>query len=121
MSLAASTATPASDATSVFYAHNQQSVGVSAGAGCSAFLNSSTLAKAATSQVNMVLHGIQGTCSAWLESSTDNGTTWEQVTSTYSVMPNIEWGFAPAVTDGTGTLVRACEQGTGAKVCTAAW
>jgi len=69
----------------------------------------------------MVLHGVQATCTGWLESSSDNGATWEQVTSAYSVLPNIEWAFSPAVADGTGQLVRACAQGTGAMVCAAAW
>lgn len=122
VSLPASTAAPANDATSVYYAHNGQTANISAGPGvCSAYLSSSTRAKAAASQVNMVLHGIEMTCSGWLESSADNGKTWEQATPTYSAFPNIEWAFSSAIADGTGQLVRACVQGTAAKVCTAAW
>jgi len=122
VSLAASTAAPASDATSVYYARNGETANISAGPGvCSAYLSSSTMAKAAASQVNMVLHGIEMTCTGWLESSADSGKTWEQATPTYSAFPNIEWAFSSAVADGTGELARACVQGTAAKVCTAPW
>jgi hypothetical protein len=125
VSLAESTATPASDATSVYYAHKQQAANASSGSGlCFAYLNSSTKSKASTSRVNMILGGISPlTCTGWLESSTDNGKTWEQATPTYSLLANIEseFAFSSAVADGTGQLIRACVQATVAKVCTAAW
>jgi hypothetical protein len=88
---------------------------------CSAYLSSNSTAKTATSTVNMVLHGQQATCSGWLELSADNGTTWRQVTPTYSVLPNNEWAFAPAVADGTGLLARACVQSATQSACTTAW
>lgn len=31
------------------------------------------------------------------------------------------YAFSPAVADGTGLLVRACAQSTGAKVCSKGW
>ncbi len=124
LSLHASTAAaPPGDATSLYYAHNGQSANTSTGPGvCSAYLSSSgTMAKTSASQANMTLHSIEMSCTGWLESSADNGKTWEQVTPTYSAGLNQEWAFSSAVADGTGQLTRACVQGTGAKVCTAAW
>jgi hypothetical protein len=119
-SLPASTGVPANDATSVYYAHNNQSAGTT---GCSVYLSSNSMTKSAASQVNMTLHSIQASCTGWLESSADNGTTWEQATPTYSAGLNEEWAFSsPALADGTGELARACVQGTtGAAVCTVAW
>jgi len=122
---ASAAAAPASDGTSVLYAHNNQSVGVSGGGGtCSVFLSSSALGKTAASQASMTVMG-NTTCTAWLETSSDNGTTWEQATPTYSLPftnPDTDWAFSPAVADGTGELARACAQfGTAAEVCTSAW
>ena len=92
---------------------------------CSASLNSGgSLSKTATSQASLTLSGTDS-CTGWLETSADNGATWEQATSTSSLTlssPRIEWAFSPAVADGTGELARACVQnGTQAKVCTAGW
>jgi hypothetical protein len=128
VTLASSTAAPPDDGTSVFYNHNPQEVSANSGSGddmCSASLNSSgTLAKTATSQASMTLSGT-GSCTGWVETSADNGATWEQGTLTSSLTlsnPRVEWAFSPAVADGTGELARACVQnGTQAKVCTAAW
>jgi hypothetical protein len=124
VSLASSTAKPASDGTSVYYAHRQQSVGI--GYQCFAFLSSSTKSKASTTHVNLTLLGdaVVPTCTTgWLESSTNNGKTWEQATPTYSlnIVSGIEYAFSPAVADGTGHLVRACVKGNAAKKCSAAW
>jgi len=98
VTLGTSTAAPPDDGTSVFYDHNPQEVSANSGSGdlmCSASLNSSgTLGKTATSQASMTLSGT-GNCTGWVETSADNG---------------------------TGELARACVQnGTQAKVCTAAW
>jgi hypothetical protein len=128
VTLASSTAAPADDGTSVFYNHNPQEVSANSGSGdntCSASLSSSgTLGKTATSQASMTLSG-SGSCTGWVETSADNGATWEQGTPTSSLIlsnPRVEWAFPPAVADGTGELARACVQnGTQAKVCTAAW
>ena len=125
VSLAASTATPANDGTPVLYAQKHQPAGTSSGQGqCSAYVNTSTVSKAATSQATMLLQEQSSVaCTGWLESSTDNGSTWAQATPTYSLplSNTVDYAFSPAVADGTGQLVRACVQGTGAKVCTAAW
>jgi hypothetical protein len=126
VSLASSTAKPASDGTSVYYAHRQQSVNIINGESqCFAFLSSSTKSKASTSHVNMILGGefLVQTCTGWLESSTNNGKTWEQATPTYSLNSfwRLDYAFSPAVTDGTGHLVRACVQLNATKKCTAAW
>jgi hypothetical protein len=125
VSLAASTATPASDGTSVYYRRNQ---GVSAGSGgviCGAVLNSSTKSKASTTYVSMILQGeaVTPACSGWLELSTNNGQAWEHATPTYSLnrLSGIEYAFPPAVADGTGYLVRACVRVYRAKRCSAAW
>jgi hypothetical protein len=127
VTLPSSTAAPADDGTSVFYDHNSQEVGESSGTdvSCSVVLNSSgTLDKTATSEASMTLNGTDN-CTGWLETSADNGATWEQATPTSSLTfsnPRMEWAFSPAVADGTGELARACVQvGTQAKVCTAAW
>jgi hypothetical protein len=123
---ASNAATPASDGTSVLYAHNLQGVSVGgSGSGCYAVLSSSgTLDKTAASQASMTVMG-STTCTAWLETSADNGITWGQATPTYSLplsSPGTDWAFSPAVADGTGELARACVQsGTAAKVCTPAW
>jgi hypothetical protein len=128
VTLASSTASPPGDGTSVFYDHNPQEVSANPGSGdlmCSASLNSSgTLGKTAASQASMTLSGT-GSCTGWVQTSADNGATWEQATPTSSLTlsnPRVEWAFSPAVADGTGELARACVQyGTQAKVCTAAW
>jgi hypothetical protein len=123
---ASDAAAPADDGTSVLYAHNDQSVNVSGdGAACRVFLSSSgSLDKTAASQASMTVTGTT-TCTAWLETSANNGTTWAQATPTYSLPftnPDIDWAFSPAVADGTGELARACTQfGTETAVCTAAW
>lgn len=126
VTLAGSTAAPPDDGTPVFYDHNPQEVSATSGVlMCSASLNSSgTLGKTATSQASMTLSGT-GSCAGWVETSADNGATWEQATPTSSLSlsnPRVEWAFSPAVADGTGELARACvRNGTQAKVCTAAW
>ncbi len=126
VTLASSTAAAPDDGTSVFYNHNPQEVSQNSGDDmCSASLNSSaTLAKTATSQASMTLSGT-GSCTGWLEMSSDSGSTWQQGTPTSSLTlsnPRVEWAFSPAFADGTGELARACVQnGTQAKVCTAAW
>lgn len=126
VTLPSSTAAPADDGTSVFYAHNSQAVNVNAGSiECSAALSSSdTLDKTAASQAGMLLFGGDN-CTAWMETSADNGAAWEQATPTYSLTfsnPRVEWAFPQAVADGTGELARACVQlGSQAAVCTAAW
>ena len=119
---ASSAPAPADDSTPVLYAHNNQSANVS---GCHVVLNSAGgLTKTATSSASMTVMGTT-TCTAWLETSADNGTTWTQATATYSLPftnPSYDWAFSPAVADGTGELARACGQsGTAADVCTAAW
>jgi hypothetical protein len=124
VSLGGSTAKPASDGTSVYYPHMQQSVSI--GHYCFAFLSSSTKSKASTSRVNLTLQGraVAPTCTTgWLESSTNNGKTWAQATPTYSlnILSGLEYAFSPAVADGTGHLVRACVKGNAAKKCSAAW
>jgi hypothetical protein len=72
----------------------------------------------------MTLSGT-GSCTGWIETSADNGATWEQGTPTSSLTPSnprVELAFSPAVADRTGQLARACMQnGTQTKVCTAAW
>jgi hypothetical protein len=126
VTLPASTALPASDATSVYYAQHQQPANIGSGANlCVAYLSSSTPSKASTSQVNLTLWEQGGVlaCTAWLESSTNNGSTWEQATSTYS-SSNTSWqqyAFSSAIADGTGQLVRACVQDTTTEACTPAW
>jgi len=87
--------------------------------------NNPALFKTATSQSALMMHAQFGglPCTGWLESSSDNGHTWTQVTSTYS-LTNAgaqTYAFSPAVADGTGQLVRACAQSTGAKVCSKGW
>ncbi|HEY2080471.1 MAG TPA: hypothetical protein VGH53_29435 [Streptosporangiaceae bacterium] len=128
VSLAASSAKPGSDGTSVYYAHRRQSVDINNRlAHCFAYLNSSTRHKARTSHVNLILVGalMVRRCFGWLESSTNKGKTWEQATPTYSVdyfsEGSLEYAFAPAVADGTGHLVRACVRVNAGKKCTAAW
>jgi hypothetical protein len=127
VSLATSTATPASDGTSVYY-RRPQVVGVITGSGegqCYAWLNSSTKSKASTSYVSMTLQGdaVTPRCTGWLESSTNNGNTWEQATPTYSLnrVSGLEYAFPPAIADGTGDLARACVKVNRAKKCSAAW
>jgi hypothetical protein len=125
VTLAASTATPADDATPVYWGQSM-SVTIDSGPNmCFADVNTSTLTKAATSQSALILHAQYGgiPCTGWLESSSDNGRTWTQVTSTYS-LSNAgaqTYAFSPAVADGTGQLIRACAQSTGAKVCSKGW
>jgi hypothetical protein len=122
-----STAVPADDSTSLLYAHNEQSataVGIDH-SGCRVFLNSSdSLDKTATSKALMGFEGT-ATCTAWLETSADNGQTWQQATPTYSLPysdPNIDWAFSGPVADGTGELARACAlSSTGNEACTPAW
>jgi hypothetical protein len=121
-----STALPASDATSVYYAQHQKPANIGSGGNqCVAYLSSSTPSKASTSQVNLTLWEQGGVlaCTAWLESSTDNGSTWEQATPTYS-STNTSWqqyAFSSAIADGAGQLVRACVQDTATEACTPAW
>jgi hypothetical protein len=118
---------PADDSTSLFYAHNEQSA-VAVGASdsqCRVFVNSSgSLAKTATSRALMGVEGT-ATCTAWLETSTDNGQKWQQATPTYSLPfsnPNVDWAFSGPVADGTGKLARACAlSSTGNEACTPAW
>jgi hypothetical protein len=128
VSLAQSTGTPASDGTSVYYAQKQQSVSIITGdSRCVAFLSSSSKSKTSTSQVNLTLLGlaVAPTCTTgWLESSTNNGKTWEQATPTYSVTINpstLQYAFSSAGADGTGHLARACVKFNATKKCTAAW
>jgi hypothetical protein len=128
VTLPASTGTPADDATPAYYAERQAGLGVTLSSGsspCFGDVNSSTAAKGATTQAALSLQGgPTGTaCSGWLESSADNGTTWTQTTSTYSVagVGGTVYAFSPAVADGTGQLVRACVQTTGAKSCGKPW
>ena len=127
VSLAESTATPATDGTSVYYTgHQFVSIVNRSGVSCTAWLSSSTKSKASTTGVSMTLLGdaVEPTCTTgWLESSTDNGQTWQQATPTYSlnIVSGLEYAFSPAVADGTGHLVRACVKGNAAKKCSAAW
>jgi hypothetical protein len=127
VSLTESTATPASDGTSVYYTRRQQLVSkITGDSQCAAWLNSSTKHKASTTYVSMTLQGlaVAPTCTrGWLESSTNNGLTWEHATPTYSlnILSGLEYAFSPAVADGTGHLVRACVKGRAAKKCSAAW
>jgi len=128
VTLAASTAAPADDATGVYYAERQLGANANVNSSeCFADVNSSTAAKSATSQANLTLQVNLGIgdipCTGWLESSSDAGKTWTQVTPTYSLtsLSGETWAFSPAVADGTGQLVRACAQGTGAKVCGKPW
>jgi hypothetical protein len=126
VTLPSSTTAPADDGTSTFYAHNNQAVNVGSGDDmCFAALSSSgSLTKTATSQAGMLLNGTDN-CTAWMETSANNGASWQQAASTYSLTlssPRLEWAFPQAVADGTGELARACVQlGTKAAVCTAAW
>jgi hypothetical protein len=124
--LAASTAQPASDATPVYYDQRNQPAYVGGGdSQCSAYLSSSTTSKTSTSQVNLTFLelGAVLTCTGWLESSTDNGTTWEQATPVYSSTDTSwqQYAFSSAIPDGTGELVRACVQDSAATSCTPAW
>jgi hypothetical protein len=126
VTLAASSALPASDATPVYYAQHQQPANIGSGGNqCVAYLGSSTPSKASTSQVNLTMWEQGGVlaCTAWLESSTDNGSTWEQATPTYS-STNTSWqqcAFSPSIADGTGELARACVQDATSEACSAAW
>jgi hypothetical protein len=90
-----------------------------------AYLSSSTTSKASTSQVNLTFceQGAVLTCTGWLESSTDNGNTWEQVTPTYSSTKTSwqQYAFSSSIADGTGELARACVQDSAATACTPAW
>ena len=123
---ASSAAAPASDGTSVLYAHNNQSASVNGyGSSCRVFLSSSgSLRKTAASRASMTVMGTT-TCTAWLETSADKGARWTQATATYSLPftnPFLDWAFSPAVADGTGHLARACAQfGSKPKACTPAW
>jgi hypothetical protein len=122
-----STTVPADDSTSLFYAHNEQSVSALGAddSACRVFLNSSdSLDKTATSQALMGVEGT-ATCTAWLETSADNGQAWQQATPTYSLSfsnPNVDWALSGPVADGTGELARACAlSSTGNEACTPAW
>jgi hypothetical protein len=123
---ASDAAAQASDRTPALFAHNNQSATINgSGRGCGVFLNSTgAVSKTATSKASMTVEGTT-TCTAWLETSADKGTTWKQATPTYSLPftnPLTDWAFSPVVADGTGELARACGQfGTHAKVCTPAW
>jgi hypothetical protein len=126
VTLAASTAQPADDATSVYYAQRHQPAIISAGDNqCMAYLSGSTTSKASTSQANLTFweEGAVLSCTGWLESSTDNGSTWEQATPTYSSTGTSyqEYAFSSPIADGTGELVRACVQDSTASACTPAW
>jgi hypothetical protein len=124
VSLAQSTAKPASDGTSLYYHRRSVSFVNGDGLPCSTFLNSSTKRKATTSHARLILGG-NGLfkCTGWLESSTNNGKTWVHATSTYSLndSASVEFAFSPAVVDGTGHLVRACVRLNARKKCTAGW
>jgi hypothetical protein len=125
-SLAASTAQPASDATGVYYAQHQDPASIGSGGNqCWAYLSGSTTSKASASQADLTFWEQGGVldCTGWLESSTDNGATWEQATPAYS-STNTSWqqyAFSPAIADGTGELARACVQDSTATACSAAW
>lgn len=116
--------TPPDDATtaSVYYADKQHAASIP-GTDCVAYLSSTTKSKDSGSQVAMVLTASNaGSCSGWLESSADNGATWEQSTPTYTAALRLyEDAFPPAVADGTGQLVRACAQSGTTVKCTPAW
>jgi hypothetical protein len=110
----------------VYYGQGQVDVNLGSGSNlCFAEVNSSTVSKAASSQTALTLHAQYGgiACTGWLESSSDSGSTWTQVTPTYSLSYDggQTYAFSPAVADGTGQLVRACAQSTGAKVCSKGW
>jgi hypothetical protein len=123
---ASSTAAPASHRTPLLYAHNNQGVTINGGgASCYAFLSSSnSLDKTAASRASMAIEGT-GSCTGWLETSANNGQTWQHATPTYSIPlsnPFIDWAFSRAIPDRTGELARACAQNsTGSQACTAAW
>jgi hypothetical protein len=126
VSLAASTAKPANDGTSVFFAQKQKTVSIIiSGPPCLAFPSSDTKSKTGTSRVNLTLEEIDSpfTCTGWLESSTNNGKTWAPATATYSVVGSVglEYAFSPAVADGTGRLVRACIKVNAGTRCSAGW
>jgi hypothetical protein len=128
VTLADSSAQPADDGTSVYYAQHHQPANIVSGGGdqdCLAWVSGSTSSKTSTTQANMVLEGINQlqTCTAWLETSSDNGQTWQQATPTYSTSSNarFEYAFSAPVADGTGELARACAKISTEEMCSSAW
>jgi hypothetical protein len=88
-------------------------------------VSGSTSSKTSTTQANMVLEGMNQlqTCTAWLETSADNGQTWQQATPTYSTVNSnaVEYAFSTPVADGTGELARACAEINTEEMCSSAW
>jgi hypothetical protein len=125
-SLAASTAQSAPGAVPVYYAQRQLSTSIGSGGNqCSVYPSSSTTSKTSTSKVNLTFweQGAVLACTGWLESSTDNGTTWKRATPIYSSTNTSaqQYAFSSAIADGTGELARACVQDATATACTLAW
>jgi hypothetical protein len=130
VTLAAGSAAPADDGTPVYYAQHHEPANVSSNGGdelCSAWVSGSTSSKTSTTQANMVLEalGAVQTCTAWLETSSDNGQTWQQATPTYSTSSaaadEVEYAFSAPVADGTGELARACAEVNTEEMCSSAW
>jgi hypothetical protein len=128
VTLADSSAQPADDGTSLYYAQHHQPANIVSNGGnstCLAWVSGSTSSKTSTTQANMVLEGMNQlqTCTAWLETSSDNGHTWQQATPTYSTSSNarLEYAFSTPVADGTGKLARACAKVDTKEMCSSAW
>jgi hypothetical protein len=126
VTLADSSAQPADDGTSVYYAqHHQPANIVSGDETCLAWVSGSTPSKTSATQANMVLEGMSAvqTCTAWLETSSNNGQTWQQATPTYSTASSnpVQYAFSAPVADGTGELARACAKINTQEMCSSAW
>jgi hypothetical protein len=112
----------------VYYAQHHQPANVISGGGtqaCLAWVSGSTSSKTSTTQANMVMEASNQlqTCTAWLETSSNNGQTWQQATPTYSTASSnaVEYAFSAPVADGTGELARACAKVNTEEMCSSAW
>jgi hypothetical protein len=95
---------------------------------CGAALSATTTSDKALALVNAVMYNLSAGvgCTAWLEQSSDGGTTWHQVSASHqlpSVTGGESIGFTSLYPDGLGKLARACVQLASATspACTAAW
>jgi hypothetical protein len=114
------------DAYPLMYTTGLTSQASSSGA-CGAALSATSVRKPAA-LASAVMYNLSAgvTCSAWLESSWDGGTTWRTVSPVHA-LPSVTGGEAIGFTslypDGDGELARACVQlaGTASPECTTAW